>query len=158
MFCSAACAKCVASPRGLTCCRQGGSWHGNCGHPGDNRFEHTWDEGLEVCGSTTKKPPVPTRRTEQCAICVSSKDGFTCCGEGGSWHGNCGHPGSDSVEHTFNEGFEACGSRTPKPTARATTKPTTTRTTRATTKPTTRATTKPTTKPTTRMLLYAYYF
>ena len=64
------CPRCVLHPRGLTCCKRGGSWHGKCGHPGEPNIEHTWEEGLKVCGSaipptTTTTPPMrpPTRQS-----------------------------------------------------------------------------------------------
>ena len=34
---------------GLSCCHRGGSWYHDCGDPGDSRFQHTWDDGIEVC-------------------------------------------------------------------------------------------------------------
>merc|ERR1712032_808464 len=44
------CPKCGLSKAGKpTCCSKGGSWQGNCGSPGDAKFEHTWGEGIEVC-------------------------------------------------------------------------------------------------------------
>ena len=47
------CAKCVPSKQGPTCCGKGGSWQGKCGRPGDNRFEHTWGDGLKACATKT---------------------------------------------------------------------------------------------------------
>ena len=67
--CEGACSRCVPSPRGLTCCREGGSWHGKCGDTGDSRYGFTWDEGLEVCGSETHAPKTskPTRKPKTTA-------------------------------------------------------------------------------------------
>lgn len=35
----------------LSCCLPGGSWYGKCGDPGDTRYAHTWDEGVQACKS-----------------------------------------------------------------------------------------------------------
>ena len=42
------CPKCGVGKAGLTCCGKGGSWHRNCGS-GAEKFEHTWNEGIEAC-------------------------------------------------------------------------------------------------------------
>ena len=86
------CSRCVPSPRGLTCCRRGGSWFGKCGNsainPRNINFQHTWDEGLQVCAitttrTTTRTTPTPTTQsttttmlifTHSTGFCV-----FLCC-------------------------------------------------------------------------------
>ena len=65
--CEGACSRCVPSPRGLTCCGEGGSWHGKCGDTGDSRYGFTWDEGLEVCGSKTRAPKTSTTKPKTTA-------------------------------------------------------------------------------------------
>ena len=27
----------------------GGTWYKNCGSPGNANFDHTWEEGIEIC-------------------------------------------------------------------------------------------------------------
>ena len=50
VICYLECPKCGVSKQGeLTCCGDGGSWAGKCGHAGDVKFDHTWSEGLKVC-------------------------------------------------------------------------------------------------------------
>ena len=46
------CSKCGANKKKagqLSCCVKGGAWFKNCGDPGDSKFDHTWDEGIEAC-------------------------------------------------------------------------------------------------------------
>ena len=44
------CAKCATNKAGKrTCCARGGSWLKNCGNPGDSKFDHAWDEGIQAC-------------------------------------------------------------------------------------------------------------
>ena len=44
------CPVCAVSKNGkANCCFSGGSWRGKCGEEGNPKFEHTWDEGVEVC-------------------------------------------------------------------------------------------------------------
>ena len=46
------CSKCGTSKKGKpNCCARGGAWVGKCGFNDDPTFDHTWDEGLEVCKS-----------------------------------------------------------------------------------------------------------
>ena len=49
--CAEECKVCILSPAGHTCCAKGGSWHGKCGRSGDNKFDHTWTEGLSACST-----------------------------------------------------------------------------------------------------------
>ena len=44
----------------------------------------------------------------ECAKCVPSMFGPTCCGLGASWHGRCGHADDPSFEHAWDEGLEVC--------------------------------------------------
>ena len=45
----------------------------------------------------------------ECRKCVRIKTGeVTCCGQGGSWQGKCGPPGSAKFEHTWGDGLRAC--------------------------------------------------
>ena len=54
-----ACPQCGSNDSGPTCCGKGGSWRGLCGAPGDTDFfEHTWDEGVEVCTSADEEPEI----------------------------------------------------------------------------------------------------
>ena len=42
------CLKCGTTKAGKpSCCGRGGTWVGKCGS--DANFDHTWDEGMEVC-------------------------------------------------------------------------------------------------------------
>ena len=50
------CPKCGVNDSGPTCCGKGGSWKGKCGPPGDEDYEHTWDEGIEICTIKTSDP------------------------------------------------------------------------------------------------------
>ena len=45
------CPKCsiIKKSGELSCCARGGSWFKNCGFVTDSAFEHTWNEGIEVC-------------------------------------------------------------------------------------------------------------
>ena len=43
-----------------------------------------------------------------CPKCVLGKDGLTCCGKGGSWHGKCGRGNDPKSAHTWKEGLEVC--------------------------------------------------
>ena len=45
------CLKCGTSKKSgkRTCCARGGAWFKNCGDAGDEKFEHTWAEGIRVC-------------------------------------------------------------------------------------------------------------
>ena len=47
--CFSECRVCIPSPAGHTCCVKGGSWYGRCGRFGDNKFDHTWSQGLKAC-------------------------------------------------------------------------------------------------------------
>ena len=51
-----------------------------------------------------------------CPRCVLAKKGPTCCGEGGAWEGTCGKSIKGNSNHTWNEGYRACESKTVKPT------------------------------------------
>ena len=48
-----ACPKCGVIKRSrsgsLSCCTRGGAWFKNCGDEGDNKFDHTWSEGIRAC-------------------------------------------------------------------------------------------------------------
>ena len=48
---SSVCPKCanfkISGKR--SCCARGGSWFKNCGLPTENRFGHTWMEGVRAC-------------------------------------------------------------------------------------------------------------
>ena len=48
---SPACSECgiIRKSGKMSCCSRGGSWFGNCGSPGDAKFEHTWHEGIQAC-------------------------------------------------------------------------------------------------------------
>ena len=47
--------------------------------------------------------------TTACPRCVSEESGrFSCCARGGGWFNNCGNPGDPNVDHTWNEGIQAC--------------------------------------------------
>ena len=43
------CSRCAIHVGKLSCCARGGSWYGECSDPGDTRYAHTWDEGVEAC-------------------------------------------------------------------------------------------------------------
>ena len=32
-----------------SCCAPGGTWYKNCGGTGENKFDHSWFEGVEAC-------------------------------------------------------------------------------------------------------------
>ena len=44
-----------------------------------------------------------------CPKCVTNNVGtLTCCARGGSWFNNCGNPGDSTLDHTWQEGLQAC--------------------------------------------------
>ena len=45
------CPKCGISKKSdkYSCCARGGAWFQNCGDAGDNKFDHTWVEGIQAC-------------------------------------------------------------------------------------------------------------
>merc|ERR1712224_153001 len=50
---------------------------------------------------------------KECPKCGhDNRGGRTCCGQGGSWQGKCGRPGSATSTHTWAEGMKACAKRT----------------------------------------------
>ena len=54
----------------------------------------------------------------ECTTCVAGKTGeLTCCGNGGSWAGNCGLAGDAKFDHTWDEGVKACSTVTLNPIA-----------------------------------------
>ena len=48
--------------------------------------------------------------TSLCPKCqpVAKTGILSCCARGGSWFHMCGDPGDPNVDHTWNEGIEAC--------------------------------------------------
>ena len=48
-----------------------------------------------------------------CRKCgIAKKSGkMSCCGPGGSWFGNCGSLGGRQLDHTWQEGLQACSTR-----------------------------------------------
>ena len=57
----------------LSCCTRGGAWYGNCGDPGDSRFDHTWFEGILSCKSKF------IRLYESCYVQFSSVVNLIAC-------------------------------------------------------------------------------
>ena len=51
--------------------------------------------------------------TSVCPKCgIIAKSGkSSCCGRGGSWFKNCGGSGNTKLQHTWNEGIQACKAR-----------------------------------------------
>ena len=46
-----------------------------------------------------------------CPKCAINKAGKrSCCARGGTWFKNCGDTGDTTVDHTWAEGIQACGS------------------------------------------------
>ena len=47
------CLKCgtIAKSGKISCCGHSGSWFGNCGGAGNDKFDHTWYEGIQACKS-----------------------------------------------------------------------------------------------------------
>ena len=44
------CPKCGKVNSGkASCCGNGGAWFEKCGDLGDDKFDHTWTEGLDAC-------------------------------------------------------------------------------------------------------------
>ena len=50
----------------LSCCNFGGSWFGNCGSPGDRRYQFSWDDGIQACKGMVH-------------ACEYTTDGFDAC-------------------------------------------------------------------------------
>ena len=86
-FCFLECTKCITSKAGRTCCAKGGSWYGKCGRSGDNKFEHTWGDGVKACAgnaaerkkakiaqaaSKEDEDPKPSLLTQQGAVSASA--------------------------------------------------------------------------------------
>ena len=58
------CPKCGSFTSGKrSCCAPGGAWFEQCGGPGDSKFEHTWFEGIQACGSPIPSTPGPAVAT-----------------------------------------------------------------------------------------------
>ena len=66
------CLKCGTKKSGkLSCCARGGTWFQNCGDPGDSKFEHTWNEGINACRGNCDEGSRFVCQTKWCVSVVS---------------------------------------------------------------------------------------
>ena len=50
------CSKCGTNKAGKrSCCGRGGSWAGKCGNEVNEKFDHTWGEGVQACEIESKQ-------------------------------------------------------------------------------------------------------
>jgi surface protein len=109
------CPKCGINRIGqLSCCFRGGAWFKNCViDPGESKLKHTWFKGVQACEDAV----TTTTAMTACPKCGRTTDGqLNCCGEGGSWRGQCGMVGDTRFAHTWSDGEQYCSTnKPPKP-------------------------------------------
>ena len=62
---------------------------------------------MSACMTTLAVKSLPLK-TATCPLCTKSKKSLSCCAKRAAWFGKCGNDGDPNIEHTWNEGIEAC--------------------------------------------------